>query len=106
MKTALNMGRIAKVLSAGVAAAGLLLGTAGVATADDASFVAAVHGKGIWTGIMSDSTLIGLGHIMCSSLRDGSSLETVAGYPRGADGQGIAVAAQQELCPDTVGTAQ
>ncbi|MFL0278104.1 DUF732 domain-containing protein [Mycobacterium sp. SMC-19] len=97
------MGRIAKALSAGVAVMGLLLGAAGVAQADDQSFVAAVHDQGIWTDIMSDSTLIGLGHIMCSSLRDRSSLETVSGSPRGADGHGIAVAAQHELCPDTLG---
>ncbi|MCV7277295.1 DUF732 domain-containing protein [Mycolicibacter arupensis] len=97
------MTRTAHTVGIGIAALGLLLGSAGTAHADDASFVATVRSNGIWTDIMSESTLIGLGHIMCSSLRDGSSLETVAGYPRGADGYGIAVTAQHELCPDTLG---
>ena len=94
--------RVTKLLGVGLCATGMLLGSAGVASADDASFVSAVRGGGIWTSYMSDSTMIGLGHIMCSSLRDGSSLDMVAGYPRGVDGHGIAVAAQRELCPDTL----
>ncbi|ULP48027.1 DUF732 domain-containing protein [Mycolicibacter virginiensis] len=101
------MGRIAKALSAGVAAVGLLFGTAGVASADDASFISAIHGNGIRVHILDDSEVIGLGHFMCSALRDGSSLDTVAGFPGGngilVDGHGIAVTAQQELCPDTLG---
>lgn len=85
------------------AALGLMLGTAGSASADDASFIAAIRGGGVSTGLMSDSTVIGLGHIMCSALRDGSTIDTVAGFPRGfSNGHGIAVAAQQELCPDTI----
>ncbi|QZA09765.1 DUF732 domain-containing protein [Mycolicibacter heraklionensis] len=100
------MNRIKKKLGPGAAAAGLLIiGTAGEAHADDASFISSIHSKGIRQG-MNDSTLIGLGHIMCSALRDGSSLDTVAGFPGGngifVDGHGIAVTAQQELCPDTI----
>ncbi|PQM53725.1 hypothetical protein C5U48_02635 [Mycolicibacter virginiensis] len=98
------MKRVVRAAGIGVAAAGLLLGTAGVAQADDASFISSIRGNGVRVASMNDSTLIGLGHIMCSSLREGSSLDTVAGFPAGilVDGHGIAVAAQHELCPDTL----
>ncbi|QZA09764.1 DUF732 domain-containing protein [Mycolicibacter heraklionensis] len=99
------MSRITKTLSAGMSVAALLIvGTAGEAHADDASFISTIRGNGIRVAAMNDSTIIALGHIMCSSLRDGSSLDTVAGFPAGilVDGHGIAVTAQQELCPDTI----
>lgn len=99
------MSRVTKSLCTGAAALGLLIiGTADKANADDTSFISTIRGNGIRVAAMNDSTIIALGHIMCSSLRDGSSLDTVAGFPAGilVDGHGIAVTAQRELCPDTI----
>jgi hypothetical protein len=80
------------------------IGVASPAQADDQSFLDDLHSHNVGTGIMSPSTVVGLGHFMCDRLRDGMSPADVAQLPKGPfiDGMGIVGAAQRDLCPDTV----
>ena len=102
------MGRIAKALSAGAAAAGLLLGTAGAASADDQSMVEHARANGVpnnW--LIPDLGLIQMGHAICDLLHGGTPIESIqyTGYT-GLFRDQIVDAAQHELCPDTLGGAQ
>ncbi|WP_105294545.1 DUF732 domain-containing protein [Mycolicibacter virginiensis] len=101
------MGRIAKALSAGVAAVGLLLGTAGVAQADDQSYLDYLfaHGFTYHPGAYAAPVTIEWGHFVCDKARQ-------TGHPRaGIDAYSNAFiltdvmieGAQHELCPDTLG---
>ncbi|ORW09835.1 DUF732 domain-containing protein [Mycolicibacter longobardus] len=108
------MGRIAKALSAGVVAAGLVIGTAGVASADARSFLDLVHANGLpdrygYFGNMGDSETLMIGRMTCDGIRAGipaeeampkSTWDTAHLRPMMID------AVQHELCPDTLGGPQ
>lgn len=71
------------------------------ANADDQSFVSAIREGGIRAGIMSDASLVTMGHMICDRLRGGMSVSDFSGGMM-VDQQGIAAAAQREICPDTL----
>jgi hypothetical protein len=74
------------------------------AHADDQSFTNYLAQNGVGTGIMPPPIVVALGHIMCDRIRGGMSPADAAQLPRGpfVDGMGIVLAAQHELCPDTL----
>ncbi|ULP48023.2 DUF732 domain-containing protein [Mycolicibacter virginiensis] len=108
------MGRITRAVGIGVGAAGLLLGTAGVAQADDRSFLDLVHANGLpdrygFFGNVGDSETLMLGHMTCDGIRAGIpadqampqlTWDTEHLRPMLID------ASQRELCPDTLQGAQ
>lgn len=102
------MKRVARAVGIGAAAAGLLLGTAGVALADDQSFVDGLAAKGMTygapiTGIASPAQAVKGGHMICDNIRfsgdprAGFNSITNASIP-----DYMIDAAQHELCPDTL----
>ncbi|QZA09762.1 DUF732 domain-containing protein [Mycolicibacter heraklionensis] len=98
------MSRVTKTLGAGVAALGLLLGTAGVATADDQSYLEYARASGVPNNLyFPDWGVIQMGHAICDLLRGGRPVESIQyfGYT-GLFRDQIVGAAQHELCPDTL----
>lgn len=95
-----------KPLLAAAASAGLALGPAPAAYADEAAFVDYIHSHGINIGTinLNPSVLPGVGHEACTRLHTGKSPQQVAGEipPLFGDGPGIVNAAQHTLCPDTL----
>ncbi|QZA09624.1 DUF732 domain-containing protein [Mycolicibacter heraklionensis] len=104
--TGTAMGRIAKALSAGVAVMGLLFGAAGMAQADEQSYMDYLfaHGFTYHRGADAAPVTIEWGHWVCDKIHR-------AGNPR--DGlilldnlpltDVMIEGAQHELCPDTLG---
>jgi hypothetical protein len=86
----------------GLAAALMALPLAGVAHADDASYMAALRAAGapIFPGL--DAGWIGDGHHMCNELRMGLSVENVASEVVTMDPAVYMPILQHELCPDTL----
>lgn len=103
--------RIAKAIGAGVIAAGVALGSAGVATADEASYLDALaaHGMTYGTGflrpvgIASPAEAVRAGQDICANIkysgdpRAGFNVVTNASVP-----DYMIESAQRELCPGTL----
>ncbi|PQM53727.1 hypothetical protein C5U48_02645 [Mycolicibacter virginiensis] len=97
------MKRIAKALSAGAAAAGLLLGTAGVAQADDASYLRYTDEHGITYYDNAPSSRLAVGRVICDNLRFGGDPRAGFNFVSNAMvSQPLIDAAQRELCPETL----
>lgn len=94
--------RIAKAIGAGLIAAGMAVGTAGVASADDQAFLDKLPPRNYFSMWQPDSGRLVTGHNICNMLRNGSSPESLAGQFTMSDGWAWVNAAQQELCPDTL----
>jgi hypothetical protein len=77
---------------------------AGIAHADDSSYLDALHRAGItWLPWMQGSEVMS-GHVICSELRSGQKPADLAGqFPIPSDAAPTIAAAQSELCPDTLG---
>ena len=98
------MRRIAWTAGAGVAALGLLFGSAGVASADEQSYLADVRASGVpdaWS--TSDWGVLQMGHAVCDLLHAGRPAASIqyTGYT-GMFRNQIVNGAQHELCPDTL----
>ncbi len=97
------MKRVVRAAGIGVAAAGLLLGTAGVASADEASYLRDLDANGISYYDNSPSSRLAIGRVLCDNL-------SFSGDPRagfnfvvnGMVSQPLIEAAQHELCPETL----
>ncbi|QZA09622.1 DUF732 domain-containing protein [Mycolicibacter heraklionensis] len=101
------MGRIAKVLNAGVAAAGLLLGTAGVAQADEQSYLDQLNETGAANVYSSSANRLTIGRKICDNIRLDGDPRAGFNYVTNAKvSQQLIDIAQHELCPDTIGSAQ
>lgn len=88
-------------------AASVSLASTPPARADDSSFLDDLHSHGVGTGILSVGQQIRMGNGACVELHQGKTPEQVAGeVPQlawaGIDGLGVALAAQRDLCPDTI----
>ncbi|ULP48029.1 DUF732 domain-containing protein [Mycolicibacter virginiensis] len=100
------MKRIAKALSAGAAAAGLLLGTAGVASADDQSYMDYLFARGFTyhPGASAAWQTIQWGQAVCANIRtDGNPRAGFNAISNAMLTDLMIEAAQHELCPDTLG---
>lgn len=82
----------------------ITIALAAPAHADDQSYLDALHSNNVGVGIMNPPTVVALGHFMCDQMRQGMSPADAAQLPRGPfiDGMGIVVAAQRNICPDTL----
>lgn len=87
----------------GAAAMYLALGTPVPAHADANSYLAYVHSAGINTGGKPDAWVLDNGNRACALLRQGMNVDQIAGGISFADKRGLTIAAQRELCPDTLG---
>lgn len=94
-----------KVLAGSVIAAGLLLGAAPAASADEASFTQYVNDNGVRMPFWNDAQMYGAGVKICGLLRDGMTPQQIS------DGQGpltyidnmkLIQGAQQHICPGTI----
>ena len=85
-------------VAASIALAELLFGSAGVASADDASFLDRLPPRTYGELVASDAKRVEFGHQMCAMLRSGMAPEAIAA----SWGRPWVDAAQQELCPDTL----
>jgi len=65
----ISVGRIARAAGIGVATAGLLLGTAGAASADEASYLRYLDASGIGYYDNSPSSRLAIGRVLCDNLR-------------------------------------
>jgi Protein of unknown function (DUF732) len=72
------------------------------ARADDQSYLQYLNDHGTRVVAFNDSTRIAYGYQACGMLRNGMSVDAIAGSSPVSDGRGIAEAAQHELCPDTL----
>ena len=94
-----------RLIGVGLAALGLMLGTAGVASADEQSYLAALDANGYAYGplSMSRATAVKHGHHICDNIRysgnprDGFNMVYNAVTP-----DYMIAAAQSELCPGTL----
>lgn len=99
-----TMKRITKAAGIGVAAAGLLLGTAGVASADDASYLRYTDEHGITYYDNAPSSRLAVGRVICDNLRFGGDPRAGFNFVSNAMvSQPLIDAAQHELCPETLG---
>lgn len=81
----------------------ILIGlTAPHAKADANSYLAYVRSAGINTGGRPDAWVLDNGNRACTLLRQGMSVDQIAGGISFADKRGLTIAAQRELCPDTL----
>lgn len=94
-----------KFLAGSVIAAGLLLGAAPVATADEASFTQYVNDNGVRMPFFSDAQMYGAGVKICMLLHEGMTPQQIS------DGQGpltyidnmkLIRGAQENICSDTL----
>ncbi|MFL0278105.1 hypothetical protein [Mycobacterium sp. SMC-19] len=106
------MRRVARTAGIGIAALGMLLGTAGVASADEQSYLDSLAAHGMTygapvIGIASPALAIRGGNDICANIRysgdprAGFNPLTNASIP-----DYMIDAAQHELCPETLGGAQ
>jgi type IV secretory pathway TrbL component len=80
----------------------LLVAWAPDAHADANSYLANIHSAGINTGGLQDAALLDSGNRACTLLRQGMSVDQIAAGISFADKRGLTLAAQHELCPDTL----
>ncbi|MDD7813697.1 DUF732 domain-containing protein [Mycobacterium sp. CSUR Q5927] len=101
--------RIAKAIGTGLIAAGVAVGTAGVASADDAGYLSDLNSHGMTygapvVGIASPASALRAGNDICANIRysgnprAGFNMLTNASIP-----DYMIEAAQRNLCPDTLG---
>lgn len=83
-------------------AAAVLVLSCGVAHADDQSYLQYLNDHGTRVMAFNDATRIAYGYQACGEMRNGMSIDAIAGSSPVSDGRGIAEAAQHELCPDTL----
>lgn len=101
------MGRIARTAGIGVGALGLLLRIAGVAQADDASYLRYTDKHGITYYDNAPSSRLAVGRVICDNLRFGGDPRAGFNFVSNAMvSDQLIEAAQHELCPDTLGGAQ
>jgi hypothetical protein len=89
------------------AAVGLLLGSTGVATADESSYLRYLDENGITYYDNAPSSRLAVGRVICDNLRFSGNPR--AGFNFVSDAmvsQALIDAAQHELCPDTLGGTQ
>jgi hypothetical protein len=86
-------------LSAGISAA---LIAAAPTHADANSYLAYIHNNGISTGGKPDSWALDNGLRACELLRNGMTVDQISGGMSFADKRGLTIAAQHELCPETL----
>lgn len=84
------------------ALAATALALAAPAHADEASYIRYLNDHGTRVMAFNDDTKIAYGFQACGMLRNGMSMDAIAGASPISDGRGIAEAAQHELCPDTL----
>ncbi|MCV7274789.1 DUF732 domain-containing protein [Mycolicibacter arupensis] len=99
------MARIAQTVGTGIAALGLLLGTAAAAHADEQSYMDYLfaHGWNYRFGISAPSHAIGLGHMICDNIHwNGGPLNGFNGFTQSIVDGTMIEGAQHELCPDTL----
>jgi Protein of unknown function (DUF732) len=72
------------------------------ARADDEGYLRYLNDHGTRVMALNDATKIAYGYQACGMLRNGMSIDAIAGASPISDGRGIADAAQHELCPDTL----
>jgi hypothetical protein len=72
------------------------------ARADDDGYLRYLNDHGTRVMAFNDATKIAYGYQACGMLRNGMSIDAIAGASPISDGRGIADAAQHELCPDTL----
>ncbi|WP_293001568.1 DUF732 domain-containing protein [Mycobacterium sp.] len=76
--------------------------SAAPASADDDGYLRYLNDHGTRVMAFNDATKIAYGYQACGMLRNGMSIDAIAGASPISDGRGIADAAQHELCPDTL----
>lgn len=101
------MGRLASVTAV---ALGLLLGSVGVAQADDRSFLDYIHASGVPSEYplgAGDASNLMAGDMICRMLRTGHSAAELPflGFAQEQFKPQLVDGAQRELCPDTLGAA-
>ncbi|KLO25546.1 hypothetical protein ABW16_22635 [Mycolicibacter heraklionensis] len=103
MKTV--MSRVVRTGGISVAALGLLLGAAGVAVADEQSYLDYLfsHGWNYHYDVSSATSAIKGGHIVCDNIRwNGGPRNGVNPFMAASLDDLMIEAAQHELCPDTL----
>lgn len=96
--------RIAKAAVTGTAALGLLLGTAGVAQADEQSYLDQLNETGAGSFYSSSANRLTMGRKICDNIRlDGDPRAGFNYVTNAAVSQQMIDIAQHELCPDTLG---
>lgn len=96
------MKRVLRAAGIGVAALGLLLGTAEVAQADEQAFLDQIPPRNYFSMWQPDSGRLVTGYNVCTRLRGGAPPQAVAEGFTDSDGWAWVNAAQRELCPDTL----
>ena len=97
------MGRIVQTAGIGVAALGLLFETAGVALADDASYLAQLNETGAGNYYTSSANRLAIGRQICDNIRlDGDPRAGFNSSTNVTVPQQLIDIAQHELCPDTL----
>ena len=79
-----------------------LIATAAPAHADANSYLAYIHNAGINTAGKPDSWLLDNGQHACDLLRTGTTVDQISEGASHADKRGLTMAAQHELCPETM----
>lgn len=89
-----------RLIGVGLAALGLMLGTAGAASADEQAFLDQIPPRNYFSMWQPDSGRLMTGYNICNMLRNGQSPESLASQFTMSDGWAWVNAAQQHLCPD------
>ncbi|MDD7812840.1 DUF732 domain-containing protein [Mycobacterium sp. CSUR Q5927] len=84
------------------ASLGLLLGSAGVAQADDQAFLEQIPPRNYFSMWSTDASRLAGGYQICTSIKTGTPPNVIAESYRFDDGWAWVNAAQRELCPDTL----
>lgn len=100
------MKRVVRTAGIGVAALGLLLGTAGTALADDQAFLDQIPPRNYISMWTTDAGRLANGYQICTMIKTGTPPRVIAESYRFDDGWAWVNAAQHELCPETVGVAK
>ncbi|MGV0732609.1 MULTISPECIES: DUF732 domain-containing protein [Mycobacteriaceae] len=96
------MRRTTGAAAVGVVIAGMALGAAGAAGADDEAFLDQIPPRtyiGMWT---TDAGRLANGYQICTMIKTGTPPHVIAESYRWDDGWAWVNAAQRELCPDTL----
>ncbi|WP_409428819.1 DUF732 domain-containing protein [Mycobacterium sp. SMC-11] len=101
------MGNIARAAGTGLTALGFLFGTAGVAQADDQSFLNYIHDNGVPMNApmgVGDASHLMAGDMICRMLRTGHTPADLPflGLVQEQYKPQLVEGAQHELCPDTL----
>lgn len=94
-----------RMIGVGLAAFGLMLGTAGAASADEQSYLDYLfsHGFNYHFGVSSAATAIKGGQLICDNIRWNGGPRNGVNPVMAATLDDVMVAgAQQELCPDAI----